>query len=1304
MKTWQQRLRRLRFFLGGLLAAGLIALAVLIGLVQLLLPLAARYPERIAGMLGERLHQPVHFASVKGYWQPSGPLLVLHDVQIGGQHGRTPLRLPVADVKIDFGALLVPRRHLVNLRLVDLHVQLKRDANGAWSVGGIGAAGGQASQPLDPGQLPGTLRLDRLRMDIQDARSGSDWRLWSDKLSVSNSGSVLRFAGDLRRPGVERGLGVVGRIDMDDDSGTVYIDGRDIDLGSLMKGLDSGGFGVDAGQGNLQAWLQWQHARVVAQTARLNLRGLQLHGPAGRSRVDRLQGLFGFRRGDDGWSIRYASDAGASVRVDMQGSGSTRSLWAATRHLDLGSLAPVVAQVPGMPSGLARWLLGARPRGRIAQASLRWSAARGLEDVTADFDGLNLAPDGARPGIGPLRGSVFGDGEAIRVSLPRQSTVLRMPHTFRAPIMLQKLDGALVAWRDDTGLHLGTPRLDFAGAGFAGQARGDVRLPAQGGKPFLDLYVAMDKTDVQAAKQFWPIDAMSPGTVRWLDRGLQAGHLVHAEALLRGDLADWPFHHHEGRFEARGEIADLTLNYGDRWPVASGVHAIASFVDDGMLVTADSGNSRGNSTSLAVAAIPTFHDARLILTVKGNGTGASMLDFVRNSPIASRQARELSRLRLGGNGTFGFSLVLPIKDARDFMLGGSARVRGVDVDDPDWGLKLGKLAGTLRFNGTGLTGRGLRVNYNGTPSTLDLALGDGATGEANHPVGVVLHGHYDMPTLIAGHETLAPLGTIASGSADFDIGFDITDPPDGPVKQTLRVDSGLDGMALDLPAPLNKPAAGTLPLHVSLQLPVSGGDLRVRLGSLVQARARLPAEKGPPLALSVMLGDTPPDSLPAQGIRIRGTSADLDVTGWLQRALAESGTNGSGGATLDSVDVRGLKAHAFDATLDDLRVRLTPQTGQILLRLDGPQVKGDVTLPTHDLPKRGVLARMDRLYWPDEADKGGKSSGESAGGAVDKPDAFYAASGIDPAALPPLHISVGDLRLGKARLGQARFESWPTATGMHIDQLRTHTEHVQVMGSGNWDGNAQASHTQMSIDFVADNLGSLLQTLGFGGLFEGGRTSAHLQARWPGEPSSLAMQRMTGTLKVEVSKGRIPEVQPGVGRLFGLMALTELPRRLSLDFGDVFGKGMGFDSIKGDFKLEDGVAETDNLKLKGPAAEISISGKTNLREKTYDQRILVVPHVGNSLPVVGAIAGGPVGAAAGLAIQGLLGRGLNKAASGLYSLTGSWDKPVMKLLEKKTVRLPPAAASTPSPVLPTPAPAASAPPPATTAPAPAASS
>jgi uncharacterized protein YhdP len=417
-----------------------------------------------------------------------------------------------------------------------------------------------------------------------------------------------------------------------------------------------------------------------------------------------------------------------------------------------------------------------------------------------------------------------------------------------------------------------------------------------------------------------------------------------------------------------------------------------------------------------------------------------------------------------------------------------------------------------------------------------------------------------------------------------------------------------------------------------------------------------------------------PQALPTRGLRIRGHAATLDVTGWVQRAAAGAGGDGPG---LESVEVGTGRALWFGHSLGEMRLRAAPQADVLNVDLDGAAMAGNVKVPTAELDKRGITARLQHLYWPKDvtpasavaapvtapatADGASKAPVQPVAAAVDDP----ANTGINPAALPPFHLWIGDLRLGDAKLGEARLETWPTPDGMHIEQLRALSKRVQITASGDWDGSATSSHTHMRINFSADDLGAMLGAFGYNGLVLGGKTHDRLDASWPGSPGQLSLATMDGTLSIHVSDGRIPEASsPGVGRLLGLVSLADLPRRLTLDFGDVFGKGLGFDSISGDFRLADGNATTSNLAITGSSANITITGRTGLRARDYDQQILVVPHVGNSLPLVGAVVGGPIGAAAGFAVQGILGKGLNKAASARYRITGSWDHPVMTLIEK----------------------------------------
>ncbi len=950
----------------------------------------------------------------------------------------------------------------------------------------------------------------------------------------------------------------------------------------------------------------------------------------------------------------------------------------AARELQLAPLLPWLALKPALSPTLAQWLGGGHPRGELSRLALHWNRAQGLQSVDLAFNDLGIDPVGKLPGVSNLHGELRGDAEALSLELPPQATTLAFPHTFRQPFVMSALAGTLAFWPQDGDWHIGVDALDFTGAGYAGQARGELVFPAQGGAPFMDMYAKLDHADVAAAKLFWPLDSMSPGTIAWLDRGLQAGRLDEAQVLVRGDLHDWPFRHNEGRFEARAAISDLTLDYGTDWPHAEGVSAVASFVNNGMLVEASGGHSLGVKADRAVAVIPDFADALLDLNVQGSGSGASLMEFVRKSPIGSHEADTLAKLKLGGSGTFGFHLALPLHDGGgEPRLDGVAQLKNADLTAPEWKLKLDKLTGPLKFDLHGMQAGPLDAGFRGQPSTLRLAIA-AANSDPATVLSAQLHGSYRMAELVQDYPSLDWIGKSAEGRSAFDIGFAIAHVPGrDALAQTLTVDSSLDGIALDLPAPLRKPAAASLPLHLTMSLPVEGSELRLGLGEAMRGYLRLADGEQRPLAGTLAFGNQMPEQLPAHDLRIRGHASRLDVTGWVQHVAAGSG---SGGPGLESLDVSTDQAEWFGRELGVMKLHATPQPDVLSVDVDGPAMFGNYGIPTGELDKRGVTARLKRLYWPKDSTAdaashpAGAAAGTPAAAAVPAvPVSDPANTGVNPAALPPFHVWVGDLRMGDAKLGEARLETWPTAEGLHIEQLRALSSRVQINASGDWNGNASNSHTHMKISFAAEDLGAMLGALGFDGLVNGGKTRDQLDATWPGAPSGISLATMDGILSIQVSDGRIPEAaSPGVGRLLGLVSLTELPRRLTLDFGDVFGRGLAFDSITGDFKLGNGNAITDNLVIAGPAANISVTGRTGLRAKDYDQHMLVVPHVGNSLPLVGAVVGGPIGAAAGFAVQGLLGRGLNQAASARYQVTGSWEKPVITLLEKRGAPSPPA--------------------------------
>ena len=196
-----------------------------------------------------------------------------------------------------------------------------------------------------------------------------------------------------------------------------------------------------------------------------------------------------------------------------------------------------------------------------------------------------------------------------------------------------------------------------------------------------------------------------------------------------------------------------------------------------------------------------------------------------------------------------------------------------------------------------------------------------------------------------------------------------------------------------------------------------------------------------------------------------------------------------------------------------------------------------------------------------------------------------------------------------------------------------------------------------------------MEGLGLAGRVSGGKGTVKFDAAWPGSPAAFSLATVEGNLKVEARDGQLLEVEPGAGRVLGLLSVAQLPRRMMLDFRDFFAKGFAFNRINGSVQFGKGTARSDDLVIDGPAAQINIRGTTDLRAQRFDQTIEVLPKSGNLLTVVGAVAGGPLGAAVGAAANAVLKKPLGELGAKTYRVTGPWKDPKVEVISREQSRV-----------------------------------
>ncbi|HET9818373.1 MAG TPA: YhdP family protein [Rhodanobacteraceae bacterium] len=1305
--TWRHRLRRARFALAALVAVVLIGAAVAMGIVQLLLPLATHYPDFVARQLSERLDRPVKFAAISSEWQPSGPLLTVRGLTLGpGRPGGKSITLPHAAVKFDFGAWLHPAHRWITLRLNDLELRVEHDASG-WKVVGFSNAANNSHNSLQ--SLPVDLDLRNLHVDIVDNLDHHSWQLFAPRLRVVNVGEAVRFGGSVQQSGTRQGVTISGRMDAGARDYELYVSTSNLDLAEAARGVGLHGYSVRSGHGDIELWGTWHGGKLVSTSMRYDLRGLSASGPGGRDLVlPSLSGVFRASRVGGGWDLAWRGPGKPGADIDrvggmvmqLRGHPGAWQVSVAARAIDLSPWMSLAAMAPQAPKALVDWVANAQPHATIDEAAVVWNEG-GAYDATVRFSAVSAAASGAVPGLALATGTVRADNHALALELPPQAATLALTDVFRKPFSFARFGGTLVAWREDGAWNIATDGLHFVDAdGMAGGGRAHLVWSGAGHAPFLSAYAVLDRAKVPDTKRFLPYHRMPHSLVEWLDRALVAGNVTSGRVLVRGRLDDWPFLDHRGRFEATGTVKDATFDFSDEWPRATAVDAAVDFVDNHMGIVATHVEVQGVTATHAVATIADLGHGVLNLDVQGGGSGDRLLDFVRHSPVGAGAIDALQGITIDGTAQFGIKLAIPLDAAANFTLDGKVDLAHADVTAAKWNVALKDLNGPLLIDGKGFRAQNLTATFRSAPATLSMAVA-GAVEDPADIVEVSLDTRASPQTLVQGYPDLAPLVAHASGTAPFHIGVRVVGGTDGAAATPiLNVRSSLQGLALDFPAPLDKPAAAVLPLDLTLQLPPDGAPLTVSLGDILQVRGRLAnPSRNQPIALAMHFGGTMPTQIPASGLVVDGHARRLDVSGWIQHALG----NGTGAAfpQLAHANVSADHAEVFGTDLGALQFNYEAGADNDVIGFDGAVVKGTVQLPTRNLMTRGITARFDYLHWP--GPPGAKESAQPP----PPPEPPTVTSPIAPTAIPPLHVTLGDLRIDRMHLGATTFESTPTSAGMHVTSFDSKGADFSIHASGDWDGTMAYSRSHFLVDIASQDLGKTLSAFGFSGLLAGGEDSRiGIDGTWPGGPSSFSLAWMSGKLDFKLGEGRLLAVKPGFGRLLGLLSVRELPSRLMLHFGDVFKSGFGFDQVTGTFALNNGSAYTDDMLIDAPAARIAMHGRAGIRARDFDLTVNVTPHLGGTLPVVGAVVGGPVGAAAGLVMQGLLGKGINKAAGSIYRVTGSWDDPdIVTVKEAAPASAPvPATAATPASADSTPGPAMAAPVPPTSVAKPARSS
>ena len=1257
------------------IAAALITGAALITLVRLLLPNIGTHRDTLERWLSALLERPITVGAISANWNGWSPRLsVEHITIVDPTTGAELLHFDHADIDI---ATWQSLRHLAlepqRLAVSGVGLTLLRDAAGQWSVAGMPPARAPAVRWL---LAQRDFALRDADLTIIDEHAQSSYAVSGVRLAIVRHGAATSITAYVDLPAVigrhaALELSTTGDpLDPQWEGGVnARLDGISSDF--LLRQLDWHGLLPAGTPINLLLWSRWRAGHLDATDFQLSLEN-------GNSATGLPQAARGRLRLDgDSWRLLLADIAfprGSGSSHDGTLSAAWRPAGAlparlAVRAYDL-PLAPLLAlshRLAIPPPALAQWLRTATPQGRVRQLTALWSprpdgSARHLLDTT--LAAVTLKAAGALPALANLDTHLAVNATSGYASFSDAAATVTAAQQLLQPLAVTQLRGAATWSRTaDAATMVRARALSASINGIAVGLDGDVTL-VDGQTPLVDLRATLATANAARLHELLPRHLLHEHGEIWARHIFQSGRIDRSSIVLKGPLDRFPFNDGSGEFAAEFTLSEAVLRYSLQWPDALNFGGTVAVDGQALKLAIAAGNIRGADIAGAVVEVPDLitHERMLHISGTARGPASSAIAIIRESPLKSGSAARVQELDIDGDIEVALDLNLALYDNGPHEVLGQARFNGNHIAAARQGITLDRVVGAVNFTHGDWYGEGLSANFEGTPVELVV---NGGLDDPNYESEFRMRGvsaadglvHYLEKYAPPLHAWLRDNQRLQAITGQVPWQAVLTIPRTGrdrEAPQQLTIDSSLDGLAVDLPWPFGKRADEHLPLHIGAairdHLAVA---TRIDLGQTMNLELEAGRDADGQVRLTraeAIFGSLDPQFKQRPGVSLTGYIASLPMHDWSVIAQHTPPPGADATASLPvTFDVQVSDLQLLGRSFRDVRLQGVRGVEQWQVTVASAAAAGRLLVPRAS-SDGAMQLDFDQLHLAPAATA---SAGDPT-------------TDLDPRRLPAFTLHCADFSYGTTALGQAEIVTARRADGLTLERLRFSDAGSTISATGTWLVADEVHRSQFDIDVTSTTLAGLLQRFGYRvANIKHGRTAMSIHANWAGTPADFTLARINGSFELAVDNGRFLDIDPGTGRLFGLLSLQTLPRRLSLDFEDLFDQGFAFDHIGGVFQLEDGNAYTNSLTMEGPSARINVAGRIGLAEKDYDQHIVVTPALSNSLPLAGALFG-PIGWGAGAAyfLGGKMFKALpehvNKFLRREYSITGAWDHPIIE--------------------------------------------
>ncbi|WP_421187622.1 YhdP family protein [Aeromonas sanarellii] len=1227
-----------RWLSRGWLALGVlfVLLAVLVSVVRLGGPLLNQHRQAvIATLLGEsQLEVSVEHVGLD--WTQRGPALELEGLVIAPDSGRFSLRLGKVWAHLDFWRSLNDWKPVFGQLLLsdgDIALDLTKPADPASGKG--------------PNQQEALLRFLLTQLstfDIHDSRLSLTTAL--GEVRALNIAQLRWQNRGKRHQGVGKAYLINGvgestldliidvdapQVRLDRLKGQLYLGASELDISPMLARIHAGEPRV-TGQLDFQLWSEFEGGRLGNSLLAFGNNHLiwQDEVKGEPHRLDLRGGKIQLRRDGEEWQlashdVTFKLDGATWLQSRLQLERMGDRIQGYVPAIDLDQVANLSQLVSGLYPELTETLKRTRPRGQLQDLLLQADGDWQGLSLSGQLRGFETRAWHDVPGLQKLDGDFWltPAGGSARLSLGKGK--VDPARHFKEPIPVDSLSARLDWWQTPEGWVLYGQDIALENPDLRLASRFRLELFDH---PFLALTGRIDVKNAAHADRYYPLAVMSDGLVDYLSGAIKGGRAKGADLLWYGEFRDFPYDNGKGIFQVAVPLEQATYEFFPGWQPLTDLQIDLLFQNAGL-------DMRSRSTRLGKASSDSVHawipdlspGAHLYVDARVEGEGQAVSDYLQDSPLGGSVGKALQEVEIRGPMKGTVKLDIPLDGKGEVKASGDASFHDNRVKIAALDLPLEKVAGRLEYDNEHTRIHNLKASLWNQPLTLDY---EGRLLPRGYQADLKFRGGWDSR-----HQRRdIPALELLQGNSNWAGSLGLTLPEDKPFSFQLALDSSLQGMGLDLPAPLAKAAGSRLPLKVTARGRDGSADIRAVLGADVDMQGRLVYGEGAPYMSRVRVNVGQPGARVIQDrpMLLAINQQQADVAGWLGRLtrwLPGKGQETTGNAVVGPaflpqewwVDGQLARADIGTATLKAVHFTVGPVQQATEVMIDSPDVMGVVRLPLTD--RQPIDARFARIHWS------GKGSDLSP-----DPDARQDKAIMD--AIPWLRFSCVDCRFGELPLGEVKGELVPGANRLDLKGLEMRLAGSTLRGGAEWLARAGQMQTRARLHLDTPNSELLLKRLGFTSPIGDAPGKLALDLNWRDTPYRLSLPTLAGSADYQLEGGTLREVNDKGARLLSLLSLDSLLRKLRLDFRDVFDKGFYFESMSASAKVSQGVVENKDFYMKGAAGNLRGEGIADLVRWQLDYDLSFSPNLGGTLPVVAAFSLTPITGLYVLALSKLL--------------------------------------------------------------------